>query len=59
MKIKWIREDQSSPDFGALNQGETIDCEALKIPDDVVRSWIADGWAEEIKAKPVKDKTGG
>jgi len=59
MKIKWIREDQHSPDFGALTKGETIDCGARKIPDATAKSWIKDGWAVEVKEKAGKEKNGG
>ena len=58
MKFKWIREDQSTA-FGLIRTGDEVDAGKRGIPNWVVKSWIADGWAKQVKPKVRKTIRGG
>jgi len=68
MKVKWAISDQHT-EFGLFRVGHIIDMAALGVPDEVVSSWIKDGYAVEVRAEPkpgqpdkpkkIKKTTGG
>lgn len=58
MKFIWIRE-QTYTDWGLIKKGDEVDAGKRGIPNRVVKSWIADGWAKEIKPKVRKIIRGG
>lgn len=58
MKFIWLKESQRT-DWGLIKKGDEIDAGARGIPNWVVKSWIADGWAKQVKPKVRKSIRGG
>jgi hypothetical protein len=48
MKVKWAISNQHT-EFGLFKVGAVIDMAALGVPEEVVSSWIRDGYAVEVK----------
>jgi hypothetical protein len=47
MTFKWMKENQYT-DYGLIRTGDIVRTSERGIPEEVARSWINDGWAEEI-----------
>lgn len=51
MKVKWAISNQHT-EFGLFRVGAVIDMAVLGVPDEVVASWVKDGYAVGIKPEP-------
>ena len=55
MKVTWAKSDQHT-EWGLFRVGDVIDTTALGIPDEVVSSWIKDGYAVSAPEIVASDK---